>query len=140
MLIKRWGARFEMAVLSAYQMLFGGIILLILSALTENPHFEINASSVTVVLVLAVLCSIVQFTGWFYLLRNGDPGKTSAFLFLVPIFGVITSWMLLGEKISWETVAGGVLVCIGIFLVNWEGSMPVRRAKRAVIPGANTSL
>ncbi|MFD0693935.1 DMT family transporter [Paenibacillus sp. GCM10027628] len=121
LLLKRWGASFDMTVLAAYQMLSGGIALLILSAVTEHPYFTFNGSSVTILLMLVVMCSIVQFSLWFYLLRNGDPAKTSAFLFLVPLFGVLSSWLLLGEKVEWFVGLGGAFICAGIFLVNWDG-------------------
>jgi drug/metabolite transporter (DMT)-like permease len=97
------------------------VALLLLSVCTEQPHFAVNAVSVTVLLWLAVLCSGVQFSLWFYLLRSGDPAKTSAFLFLVPLFGVLFSWLLLGERVAWNVGVGGALICVGIFLVNWDG-------------------
>lgn len=125
LLIKRWGGQFHMTVLAAYQMLFGGSILLVMSLLTEHAYFYINVTSVVVLLWLALMCSIVQFSVWFYLLHKGDPGKTSSFLFLAPIFGVLSSWVLLGESIAWEAVAGCVLVCLGIYLVN-RGDSPRR--------------
>jgi drug/metabolite transporter (DMT)-like permease len=121
LLVKRWGTAFDMTVLAAYQMLAGGIALLILSAFTEHPFFILSSNSVTVLLWLAIMCSIVQFAIWFYLLRSGDAGKTSAFLFLVPLFGVFSSWLLLGEKVEWYVGVGGAFICAGIFLVNWEG-------------------
>ncbi|MDQ1914552.1 EamA family transporter [Paenibacillus sp. GD4] len=120
LLIKRWGGRFHMTVLAAYQMLFGGGILLLMSLLAEDAYFNINGTSTAVVLWLAVMCSIVQFSVWFYLLNAGDPGKTSSFLFLAPIFGVLSSWLLLGERCEWEAIAGGALVCMGIYFVNRE--------------------
>ncbi|RUT35531.1 EamA/RhaT family transporter [Paenibacillus zeisoli] len=125
LLIKHWGGQFHMTVLAAYQMLFGGIILLLLSLLTEHAYLYINATSVVVALWLAIMCSIVQFSIWFYLLDQGEPGRTSSFLFLAPIFGVLSSWVLLGENIAWEAVAGCVLVCLGIYLVN-RGNSPRR--------------
>jgi drug/metabolite transporter (DMT)-like permease len=121
LLVKRWGPAFHTTVLAAYQMLAGGIALFILSAITEHPYFTFTGTSVTVVLWLAVMGSIIQFSVWFYLLRSGDPAKTSAFLFLVPFFGVLSSWLMLGEKVEWYVGAGGVFICVGIFLVNWEG-------------------
>jgi drug/metabolite transporter (DMT)-like permease len=121
LLIKRWGPAFDMTVLAAYQMLAGGMALLILSAITEHPYFTFTGTSVTILLWLAVMGSIVQFSIWFYLLRNGDPAKTSAFLFLAPLFGVLSSWLLLGEQIQWYVGVGGAFICVGIFLVNWEG-------------------
>lgn len=119
-LIKKWGSRFNVWVLTAYQMLFGGIILLVMSLTMENPRLTINMASASIILWLAIMASIVQFAIWFYLLNEGDPGKTSAFLFLAPFFGVLTGWMMLGEVVEWYVYAGGAFIFTGIFLVNWN--------------------
>lgn len=37
LLVKRWGGRFDSWVLPAYQMLFGGLLLLLLSVSLETP-------------------------------------------------------------------------------------------------------
>lgn len=131
MLIKRWGTAFDMTVLAAYQMLSGGIALLVLSAITEHPHFTVSAPSVAIVFCLVLFCSILQFSIWFYLLNNGETVKTSTFLFLAPLFGVVSSWLLLGEQVQWYVVVGGAFICLGIFLVNWEGSYgPSKRSTK----------
>ncbi|WP_079510244.1 DMT family transporter [Mesobacillus jeotgali] len=118
-LIKQWGSRFNVWVLTAYQMLFGGTILLVMGLTMETPRLTINMVSISIILWLAIMASIVQFAIWFYLLNEGDPGKTSAFLFLAPFFGVLTGWMLLDEVVEWYVYAGGALIFTGIFLVNW---------------------
>ncbi|MCU6797765.1 EamA family transporter [Paenibacillus sp. WQ 127069] len=120
LLVKRWGPAFDINVLAAYQMIAGGVALFILSALTEQPYFHMTFTSVSIVLWLAIMGSIVQFSLWYYLLRNGDPAKTSTFLFLVPLFGLLSSWLLLGEQVQWYVGVGGALICVGIVLVNWE--------------------
>lgn len=119
LLIKRWGQHFDVWVLTAYQMLFGGVILLLLSALLENQQLAINTVSLSVILWLAIPASIVQFAVWFYLLQNGNPGKVSAFLFLAPFFGIISGWLVLGETIGLSLLLGGAFIFAGIFLVNW---------------------
>ena len=121
-LIKKWGSRFNIWVLTAYQMLFGGILLLLMSVIIETPKLIINPTSVFIILWLAIMASIVQFAIWFYLLSEGDPGKTSAFLFLAPFFGVLTGWLLLDEVVDWYVYFGGLFIFIGIFLVNWTFS------------------
>lgn len=118
-LIKQWGSRFNVWVLTAYQMLFGGSILLLMGLTLEPPKLTITPISISIILWLAVMASIVQFAIWFYLINQGDPGKTSAFLFLAPFFGVLTGWVLLGEVVEWYVYAGGGLIFTGIFLVNW---------------------
>lgn len=119
LLIKTWGTKIDIWVLTAYQMLFGGIVLFIASFFLETPFFHINTSSMFILLWLAVMASVVQFAIWFYLLHIGDPGKTSAFLFLAPFFGVLSGWLLLQEPIEWYVILGGCLIFVGIFLSNW---------------------
>ncbi len=118
LLAKKWGVLFDTWILSAYQMLFGGLLLLLASVVLEQPFFIINGHSIIILLWLSVLSSIVQFAGWYYLLQNSDPGKTSAFLFLAPFFGVLTGWLLLDDPLKPSLVVGGMFILVGIFLVN----------------------
>lgn len=120
LLIKAWGHRLDTWVLTAYQMLFGGMFLFVASFLLETPSIDVNRYSLFIIVWLAFMASIVQFAGWFYLLQKGDPGKTSAFLFLAPFFGVMTGWVLLGEQLRWNVMLGGIFIFIGIFFVNWK--------------------
>ncbi|MZQ81005.1 EamA family transporter [Paenibacillus sp. 5J-6] len=129
LLVKKWGERFDNWVLTAYQMLFGGLLLLVLSLSMETPRLILNWTSSGVILYLAILGSIVQFATWYYLLSKGDPGKTSAFLFLAPFFGVLSGWLILGEVIQWYVYVGGIGIFIGIFLVNWKAKNKIGRKK-----------
>lgn len=118
LLVKKWGVLFDTWVLSAYQMLFGGLLLLIGSLLLEQPFFIVNPQSLFILLWLSIFSSIIQFAGWYYLLQNSDPGKTSAYLFLAPFFGVLTGWVLLDEPLKPSLMVGGLLIIMGIYLVN----------------------
>ncbi len=127
LLIKKWGKLFDIWVLTAYQMFFGGIILLVGSALLETSRLVINSTSISILLWLSIPASIVQFTVWFYLLQKGDSGKVSAFLFLAPLFGILFGWLVLGEQLGLPLLVGGSLIFAGIFLVNWpEKQVPVK--------------
>ncbi|WP_313960470.1 EamA family transporter [Paenibacillus xylanexedens] len=118
LLIKRWGGGYDTFVLTAYQMLAGGVALLLLSLWTEQPHFTVTTVSIISLLYLTLICSILQFSLWFYLLQHSDSAQTSSYLFLAPFFGVLSSWVLLGEEVQWFVGAGGVLIGVGIYLVN----------------------
>lgn len=127
LLVKVHGFRFDTWVLTAYQMLFGGLFLFVASFLLEDPFFIINGPSISILAWLAIAASVVQFSIWFYLLQKGNPERTSAFLFLAPFFGTLTGWLLLDEELSVALIAGGLLISLGIFLVNW-------RSKRSASP------
>lgn len=118
LLVKKWGILFNTWVLSAYQMLFGGLLLLLGSFILEKPVFILNGNSLFILLWLSIMSSIVQFAVWYYLLQKGDPGKTSAYLFLAPFFGVLSGWLLLGEALYPSIIVGGLFIIIGIYLVN----------------------
>ncbi|MEC1180526.1 DMT family transporter [Metasolibacillus meyeri] len=118
LLVNKWGMNFDTWSLSAYQMLFGGTLLLLLSLVLENPYFIVNTNSIFILLWLSIMSSIVQFAVWYFLLQNGEPGKTSSYLFLAPLFGVLTGSILLDEPISYSLIVGGVFILTGIYLVN----------------------
>ncbi|MGK9254291.1 DMT family transporter [Paenibacillus humicus] len=122
LMAKSWGAQFNSWILTAGQMLFGGVMLLALSFLDEPVSLDLNPSSLGALLYLAVMGSIVQFASWYYVLsRSPDPGKTSSFLFLAPLFGVLSGHFILGETVQPALYAGGVCILAGIFLANRTG-------------------
>ncbi|WP_281887739.1 DMT family transporter [Paenibacillus sp. YYML68] len=118
LLVKRFGSFCSIWVLTAYQMLFGGLVLTGSSLLVEDIKLSIHVVSVTSLLYLAIIGSIVQFALWFYLLSQGDPARTSAYLFLAPLFGVLCGYLLLDEPIHAETAVGAVLVGMSIYWIN----------------------
>lgn len=118
LLMKKWNAKINTWVLTAYQMLSGGIILLLLSFIMEKPFFITTAESIGIVLWLSILSSVVQFALWFYLLEHGEAGKTSSFLFLAPFFGVLTGALVFKDPLSWSLIAGSLFIIAGIYLVN----------------------
>ena len=122
LLIKIHGFKFDTYVMTAYQMLFGGLILFLGSLLLEETFFRITTQSILILLWLTIAASIIQFSIWFYLLQRGNQERTSAFLFLAPFFGVLTGWFLLNERLTWSILFGGLLIFAGIFLVNWENN------------------
>ncbi|MFS0763344.1 DMT family transporter [Peribacillus phoenicis] len=132
LLAKKWGAISDTWVLSAYQMLFGGLLLLLGSFILEKPFFILNGNSLFILLWLSIMSSIVQFAVWYYLLQKSDPGKTSAFLFLAPFFGVLSGWALLGEQIYTSLLIGGLFIIIGIYLVNSNFQKENKFVKRAL--------
>jgi probable blue pigment (indigoidine) exporter len=132
LLVKKWGLLFDTWVLSAYQMFFGGLLLLLSSFILEKPVFILNGNSLFILLWLSIMSSIVQFAVWYYLLQKGDPGKTSAFLFLAPFFGVLSGWLLLGETLYPSIIVGGLFIIIGVYLVNRNFQQKNNQVKRAL--------
>ncbi len=66
------------------------------------------------VLYLAVLATLVGFGLWGFLLRNHPASTVAPFSLLVPLFGTLSSWLVLGETFSPVRVAGMALILMGL--------------------------
>jgi probable blue pigment (indigoidine) exporter len=116
--IKKWGAFVPALVMSGLQMGFGSIVLFVLAFLLEDPAQIVwNTQSTLLLLWLGIPASVVQFSLWMYVLSQGEAAKTSSYLFLAPLFGVLTGAVLLGERLGWLQWAGGLFVIASLFVV-----------------------
>jgi drug/metabolite transporter (DMT)-like permease len=52
------------------------------------------------------------------MLKRYPASDTASVSFLAPVFGVLFSWLILHEEISWSVIAALALVAAGIYLVN----------------------
>ena len=76
------------------------------------------------VLYLALLATLVGFGLWGFLLKNHPASTVAPFSLLVPLFGTLSSWLVLGETFSPLRVAGMLLILAG--LVVGSGASPGR--------------
>jgi drug/metabolite transporter (DMT)-like permease len=60
----------------------------------------------------------LTFVAWTALMRRHQIGQLSAFIFLTPLFGVLLSWLLLDDPITFPLIAGLILVAAGIAVIN----------------------
>ena len=104
--------------ITAYQLLFGGALLIIIGILTGGSVKGIQLGSFLLFLYLALL-STIAFSIWAELLKYNSVGKISIFGFSIPVFGVALSALILKEQIfTIQNLLALILVSIGIFIVN----------------------
>jgi O-acetylserine/cysteine efflux transporter len=66
------------------------------------------------VLYLALLATLVGFGLWGFLLRSHPASTVAPFSLLVPLFGTLSSWLVLGETFSPLRIAGMGLILLGL--------------------------
>lgn len=71
---------------------------------------------------LSYVATIFGMGAWTWLLTKHSASIVAPFTLLVPITGLLSGWMILGETISTLEIAGGVLVILGL------GVSVIRRA------------
>lgn len=65
-----------------------------------------------------VVNSSFATTTYFFMTTKLGAEKASTFLFLVPSTAVLFSWLLLGETIYVNTIIGGLLGLVAVFIIN----------------------
>jgi len=67
---------------------------------------------------LGVFGTAVGFVWYYQGVSRIGAAKTVIFNNLVPVFGVLLGWLLLGEQLTPSLIVGGLLAITGVFLVN----------------------
>lgn len=119
--LKRYSKFENPVVLSGWQFVVGGVIMIICGYLAGGRLSLWTAEGVAMLLYLAFV-SAAAYSLWGILLKYNPVSKVAVFGFMNPVFGVILSGMLLKEagSIGLISIVALVLVCVGIYIVNGE--------------------
>jgi drug/metabolite transporter (DMT)-like permease len=114
---KRISQRLDAVVMTGYQLGIGGLLLCLLGFALggEVTGFDLQSGAL---LAYMALLSAVAFALWSTLLKYNPVGMIAIFNFLIPVFGVSLSALLLGENmLEWKNLVALVCVSAGIWLV-----------------------
>ena len=120
-LIKIYGKDENPVLLSGYQFMAGGMIMILAGLLMGGRLDAITLKGLLLLLYMAFI-SAGAYTVWSLLLKYNPVSKVAVFGFCTPIFGVILSAIILGESTSFQlkTLAALFFVCVGIVIVNYK--------------------
>lgn len=113
--------------------------LLALSLVFEGPHADahalahLSANGLGALVYIAYLSTLVGFGLWGRLMQRYDAGQVAMYSLLVPLFGMSSAALLLGERITLTDLVAGCLIIGGVAL----GSL---RRRTPAIPGTAADL
>lgn len=81
------------------------------------------------ILFMAVIVTIVGYGLWYILVPLYDVNQTVPYTLLVPVFGVASGVVMLGEELTWAMVIGGAATLGGVAII-------ILRRPRTVAPAA----
>jgi drug/metabolite transporter (DMT)-like permease len=70
------------------------------------------------VLYLALAVTVVGYFLWFQALTRVEASRAAPFLFIQPFLGALIAILLLGEQLTWATIAGGALILVSVSIVS----------------------
>ncbi|MDT8717504.1 DMT family transporter [Clostridium sp. 19966] len=118
---KRLTVSMDVMVVTGYSLFIGGAVLILLGEIYGGRVYNFITPSSLILIYLAILSS-AAFSLWNLLLKYNKVGLVSVYNFLTPIFGAVLSAIFLGENIlELKNVAALILVCAGIWMVNYTG-------------------
>lgn len=107
--------------LQAWIGLFSWPPLLIASLIFERGQIEAMLSGgwllLLTIIFTVVLVNIFGHGAFYWLLRRYDASLIAPMTLMAPLIGVISGVVLLGDPVSWQLVAGGLIAIGGVALV-----------------------
>lgn len=130
-------ARFTPVGATLYAFVSGTLMLLPVALLEQGwqPLLVAPAAAWGGVLYLAIFGSVLAFVLFYEGLHRVGASRAVPFAFLVPVFGVVSSVIILDEELNALVLAGGVLVLLGLWLVQ---SRPAAAPQTAPVGGEQT--
>jgi drug/metabolite transporter (DMT)-like permease len=109
---------------TAGALLFGWLMLLplFLARAGWREYAHLSGAGWGAVLFLGIACSGLGYLFWYGALEKVPATAVSALLYLEPLVTLAAGVALLGEQFHLTTMAGGLLVLAGVFLVERAGS------------------
>lgn len=115
-LVSRDGKHIQPLVLSSLTMIFGGVILILISIPLEGLKFGIKPLEYYASLIWLSFLSAVAISIWFSLLKRPvvKVSDLNFWKFIIPVFGVILSWLILPDE------KPGIVPLTGMFIVSFS--------------------
>jgi drug/metabolite transporter (DMT)-like permease len=109
------------AMSSGAQMLAGGVLLMLSSALLGEFHgFYVQTVSREAWLALAYLIvagSIAGFTAYVWLIHHESPTKVGTYAYVNPVVAVVIGYFFGGEAVGLRTILGMLLVLVSVVVI-----------------------
>jgi drug/metabolite transporter (DMT)-like permease len=59
---------------------------------------------------LGVLCTGLAFVMYYRLIARIGSSRTATVTYLIPLFGVVWAWLILGEAVTWNMAVAGAMI------------------------------
>ena len=105
----------------ASEMICGGVVLLLLSALAgEAPVWPPQPLAVAAWFYLVVFGSLIAFNAYMLLLANAPAGIASSYTFVNPVIAMLLGVTVAGESVTAGEWAAVTVVLAGVLLLLWK--------------------
>ena len=127
-----WSQRVEMPsdplVSTAWQMLAGGLVMLIASVVAGQPGdvalSEFSTKSVLSLVYLITIGSVVAYSAYTWLLQHAPISQVATYAYVNPMVAVVLGWAILNESVPPMMLAASVVIVLSVAAIVRVESRP----------------
>jgi drug/metabolite transporter (DMT)-like permease len=108
----------DLLTLTAWQMFFGSIPLVVVALLVPSPPIQWTPYFIGAVIFNAVFCNALAWLLWLYALQRLTAGVASMSSMLAPVIGVLAAWLQLNEVPSATELIGMTLIAASLVIIS----------------------
>ncbi|KAB3534108.1 DMT family transporter [Alkaliphilus pronyensis] len=110
--------KYPTIILTLKQGIYGAMFLVPFAIVEYREWQAISLISWINILYLALFCSAICYFLYLYALKHLGASQTNVYINLMPFIGVIAAYLLLGERLYFLQLLGGLIILSGILIVN----------------------
>ena len=123
--------RYSALSLTAYAILLGSLSLLpFLGPSLLDQISSLSFKGWFAVVFLAIFPTVISYVLWYMALEIKQASEISVYLYVIPVLSTAISYFLFQEGVTLMYIFGGILVILGLYLVNKDTQ---RKKKKIVI-------
>ncbi|MCS6885012.1 MAG: EamA family transporter [Acidobacteriota bacterium] len=113
-LMKRWGRPMPLMAFTAWQLVFGGLVLLFAALVLEPLPQHFTLKNFLGIFYLGAIGTGLAYSVYFRGLDSASPAVISTLNLLSPITAALIGYILLGQSMTWLQLLGMVLVLASV--------------------------
>ena len=133
-LLRRTTIEVPTLAISFWMTTLAAVVMSVLAIVFERPQWRMPGTATWGAIAYnAVLIFGFAHAAWFYLARGLPPVASSLSVMLIPVLGVFSGALWLGEKVHWQDGAAVLLMVVAIGSVLWP-TRPIGRPPTPRMP------
>ncbi|ABB15988.1 DMT family transporter [Carboxydothermus hydrogenoformans] len=120
---KRFSQKTDSVIMNSFSFILGSVFLLPIILLKHYPLFSLQPKAILPMAYLTFFVTGLAYYTYFLGLTNISAGNGSMVFFIKPVLASFFAWAILGEKITFEFIAGTMVILLGIYIVQWAGQV-----------------
>ena len=110
--------KYDSFSLNGYYILLSQLVLVPVGFFTGiEVLLNVSITTFAAIFFLGFFCSFVAYTLWLFALNIKEASTTAIFINFIPLLALVNAFLLLNEIPSFLVLVGGLLILVGVYLV-----------------------